>query len=55
MTITPVSTRTMNLAHLVEQNARRLGDLPAFVWGDQTWTWDVSVHSAEQTPTAEGR
>ncbi len=41
MTITPVSTRTMNLAHLVEQNARRLGDLPAFVWGDQTWTWDA--------------
>lgn len=35
----PVSTRTMNLAHIVEQQARRLGDKPAFVWGDTSWDW----------------
>ena len=39
MTVVPVSTRTMNLAHLVEQQARRLGEKPAFVWGDQVWNW----------------
>ncbi len=39
MTHRPVSTRTMNLAHLVEQHARRLGDKPAVAWGDQTWDW----------------
>ena len=39
MIVTPVSTRTTNLAHLVEQNARRLADQLAFMWGDQTWTW----------------
>ncbi|PID95748.1 MAG: acyl-CoA synthetase [Alphaproteobacteria bacterium] len=39
MTVTPVSTRTMNLAHLVEQNARRLANHFAFVWGAQRWTW----------------
>ena len=41
MTFTPFSTRTTNLAHLVEQNARRLGDSPAFVWGDQLWNWQA--------------
>lgn len=35
----PWSTRTMNLAHFVEQQARRLGSLPAFVWGDEQWDW----------------
>jgi acyl-CoA synthetase (AMP-forming)/AMP-acid ligase II len=37
--VTPFSTRTMNLAHLVEQQARRLPDAPAFVWGERIWTW----------------
>jgi len=36
MTFSPVSTRTMNLAHLVEQ---QVTDMPAFVWGDQVWNW----------------
>ncbi|MEP3120292.1 MAG: AMP-binding protein, partial [Nisaea sp.] len=36
---TPFSTRTMNLAHLVEQQARRLPDAPAFIWGDEQWSW----------------
>ena len=39
MTVTPFSTRTMNLGHLVEQQARRLPDKPAFVWGEQIWDW----------------
>ena len=39
MTVTPFSTRTMNLAHFVEQQARRLGTKPAFVWGDRVWDW----------------
>ena len=35
----PWSTRTMNLSHLVEQQARRLPDAPAFVWGTTIWDW----------------
>ncbi|MEP2534318.1 acyl-CoA synthetase [Shimia sp.] len=57
MTITPVSTRTMNLAHLVEQQARRLGEKPAFVWGDQLWTWaemDARVKSMAGVLVAHG-
>ena len=37
--VAPFSTRTMNLAHLVEQQARRLPEAPAFVWGDAQWCW----------------
>lgn len=39
MTIQPYSTRVMNLAHFVEQQARRLASRPAFIWGDQQWDW----------------
>ena len=39
MSITPFSTRTMNLAHFVEQQARRLANEPALVWGNQVWNW----------------
>lgn len=39
MTIIPFSTRTMNLAHLIEQQARRLAEKPAFIWGEQCWSW----------------
>lgn len=39
MTIPPFSTRTMNLAHFPEQQARRLGDQPAVIWGDTVWDW----------------
>jgi len=35
----PHSTRVMNLGHFVDQNARRLGDRPGFVWGDRVWSW----------------
>ncbi|MDU6494895.1 AMP-binding protein, partial [Bradyrhizobium sp.] len=34
-----MSRRVMNLAHIVTQNGRRLGDLIGFVWGDRSWTW----------------
>ena len=36
---TPWSTRVMNLAHLPEQQARRLPDHPAMAWGDTVWSW----------------
>jgi fatty-acyl-CoA synthase len=35
----PVSRRVMNLAHWSTQNARRLPQHTALVWGEQTWTW----------------
>ncbi|MDB5731325.1 MAG: acyl-CoA synthetase [Variovorax sp.] len=35
----PSSTRVMNLAYWVTQNARRLPEHPALIWGDETWTW----------------
>ncbi|MDU3130208.1 MAG: AMP-binding protein, partial [Bradyrhizobium sp.] len=34
-----MSRRVMNLAHIVTQNGRRLGDRIGFVWGDRSWTW----------------
>ncbi|HEX2555653.1 MAG TPA: acyl-CoA synthetase [Microvirga sp.] len=37
--VTPATTRVMNLAHLLTQNARRLPDRPGFVWGERQWTW----------------
>lgn len=39
MTAKPLSTRSMNLAHFVVQQARRLPGKPAFVWGEQVWNW----------------
>src|SRR3569833_2763995 len=34
-----MSRRVMNLAHIVTQNGRRLGDRVAFVWGQRSLTW----------------
>lgn len=34
-----MSRRVMNLAHIVTQNGRRLGDRIGFVWGARSWTW----------------
>src|SRR5690242_19967559 len=34
-----MSSRVMNLAYMLTQNARRHGDRPGFVWGDKSWTW----------------
>lgn len=39
MTVSPFSTRTMNLAHFVVQHARRLSEKPAIAWGDSVWSW----------------
>lgn len=46
--MTPWSTRTMNLGHLVEQQARRLGVKPAFIWGDQIWDWTAFDHRVKK-------
>lgn len=35
----PMTTRVMNLAHIVTQNARRLGPRPGFIWGERSWSW----------------
>ncbi len=37
--MTPYSTRVMNLAHLLEQTARRLPGHPGLIRGDEVWTW----------------
>ena len=35
----PWSTRTSNIAHFLTRNAGRLGDRPAIIWSEETWTW----------------
>lgn len=37
--VAPRTTRVMNLAHLLRQNARRFPDRPGFIWGETSWTW----------------
>lgn len=37
--IPAASNRVMNLAYWVTQNARRLPEHVALVWGDDSWTW----------------
>ncbi|WP_375258153.1 acyl-CoA synthetase [Citreimonas sp.] len=45
--IVPVSTRVMNLSHLLGESARRHPDAIGFVWGDDTWTWaEIEARSA---------
>jgi fatty-acyl-CoA synthase len=34
-----MSHRVMNLAHIMTQNGRRLGDRIGFVWGERSWSW----------------
>ncbi|MEN3286911.1 MAG: fatty-acyl-CoA synthase, partial [Bradyrhizobium sp.] len=34
-----MSRRVMNLAHIVTQNGRRLGDRAGFVWGERSLSW----------------
>lgn len=56
-TASPFSTRAMNLAHLAEQQARRLPDHPAFIWGDATWNWqafDARVKAMAAVLATEG-
>lgn len=43
----PVSTRVMNLSHLLTESARRHPDAIGFVWGEKTWTWaEMEARSA---------
>ena len=37
--IVPASTRVMNLAHFLTEQARRRPDAPGFVWGARVWSW----------------
>lgn len=37
--VQPMSNRAMNLSHLLTQNARRLPDQPALIWGEESWDW----------------
>lgn len=37
--VAPMTTRVMNLAHIVTQNARRLAERPGFIWGERSWSW----------------
>lgn len=39
MSVTPISTRVMNLCHLLTQNARRLPDAPGLIRGETRSTW----------------
>jgi fatty-acyl-CoA synthase len=43
--VTRMSRRVMNLAHLVNQNARRHRDRVGFIYGDRSWTWrEINDH-----------
>lgn len=37
--VVPMTRRVMNLAHIATQNARRLAEHPAFIWGEKTLDW----------------
>lgn len=37
--VVPMTRRVMNLGHIATQNARRLAQHPAFIWGERTLDW----------------
>lgn len=43
----PVSTRVMNLSHLLTESARRHPEAIGFVWGERTWRWAEMEARAE--------
>ncbi len=52
-----MSRRVMNLAHMLTQNARRLGERTGFVWGDKSWSWreiDAEVSALAAALAARG-
>ena len=52
-----MSRRVMNLAHVLTQNARRLGNRIGFVWGERSWTWreiDAQVSALAAALAARG-
>lgn len=53
----PLSNRAMNLAYWLTQNARRLPQLPALIWGDEVWNWqefDARVSALSAALAARG-
>lgn len=55
--VSPQSSRVMNLAHLITQNARRFPERAGFIWGDRTWTWreiDGEVNAFAAALSARG-
>lgn len=52
-----MSRRVMNLAHMLTENARRLGDRTGFIWADRSWNWrqiDSEVSSLAAALGAHG-
>src|SRR5215475_3415239 len=47
-----MSRRVMNLAYMLTQNARRLGDRAGFVWADKSWTWREIDHEVSALAAA---
>ena len=52
--VVPMTRRVMNLAHIATQNARRLAEHPAFIWGEKVLDWaeiDAQVSALAARPT----
>jgi fatty-acyl-CoA synthase len=46
--LAPVTTRVMNLAHILTRNARRFAERPGLIWGERQWSWgelDAATHA----------
>jgi fatty-acyl-CoA synthase len=55
--LAPVSTRVMNLAHILTGNARRLPERPGLIRGEQVWSWralEENAHALAAALAAEG-
>lgn len=55
--LVPVTTRVMNLAHVLTRNARRFGDRPGLIWGERQWSWaelDEAAHALCAALAARG-
>lgn len=53
----PVTTRVMNLAHVLTRNARRFADRPGLIWGERQWSWrelDAATHALCAALAARG-
>jgi fatty-acyl-CoA synthase len=49
-----VSDRVMNLAYLVQRNARRFPTLPGLIWGEQSWSWRAIAAEVDALAAALG-
>jgi fatty-acyl-CoA synthase len=55
--LAPCSRRVMNLAHFLQQSAKRYPNEIALVWGERTWTWaqiDARVEAMVAALAARG-